>query len=431
MDRSKRIAIVGGGPSGLAAAAYLDRAGFERVTVFEAAPTVGGKCYSLEVDGVIHELGAVLITQGYPDTLKWVKELDLKLIPSPEMWMIDPFTGARRPLPTLEVGDAPSEHGERGQRALLTWLAELRRNKRHVGKPGFHHIPPELAAPFSQWARAKDAELLKELFVVPLTCFGYGSLDDIPAAYVMKNMCRKSFLRQPGTDQDWFVLERGYQGLTTALAATLPDVRCGAPVRRVERGEDVVVHYERQGQPRSERFDALIVATPLDAEGGLAFLDLSAEERRLFSQVRYYDYATTAARAPGVEAGRCYSSILDADRVAEPREGAPCLFSRVHAASDVVVFYTFTSKGISEAQIEADIAAMMERIGGEVIEVIETRRWRYFPHVTSEAMAAGFFDDVRAMQGQQRTWYTGGQLDFDIVEGAVSHARALVEGHFI
>ena len=33
------------------------------------------------------------------------------------------------------------------------------------------------------------------------------------------------------TDQDWFVLERGYQGLTTALAATLPDVRCGAPVR--------------------------------------------------------------------------------------------------------------------------------------------------------------------------------------------------------
>lgn len=46
-----RVAVVGGGPSGLAAAWALERLGYQCVTVLEAMPTVGGMCESVEIDG--------------------------------------------------------------------------------------------------------------------------------------------------------------------------------------------------------------------------------------------------------------------------------------------------------------------------------------------------------------------------------------------
>lgn len=433
MDRQTRICIVGGGPSGLSAAWYLEHAGFTSVTVLERAPLPGGKCYTLEVDGRHHEMGAVLISPGYPNTLKIVEATGAPMEVRGATWMVDPENGKIKPMPTPVSLAADPTALERHATNAAVYLMELARAKKQVGQAGFRNITPELAQPFSDWARAHGLSDLADIFVVPLTCFGYGLLSETPTAYVMKNMSRRSFASMGSGTNEWpRILSRGYQDLMCRMAARLRDVRVGAEVVQVSRGEDGVdVTYHQDGARRHEHFDALIVATPLDNRGGLRWLSLSEEEKNLFSRVNYYDYYTTAVRAPGLEPGICYVPILKGDKVVDPPFEFPCLFVRHYADSDVAIFYTFTPEPRSVSEIEAAIGEMLRRMGSPMGEVIETRKWEYFPHVGSLDMAAGWFDRVEALQGRERTWYTGGQLDFDIVEGAVSFSKHVVDTWFV
>jgi len=69
MTHNKSAVIVGSGPNGLAAAIALARAGV-RVTVFEAAPTIGGclRSEALTLPGCIHDAGAAVfpLTKASP-----------------------------------------------------------------------------------------------------------------------------------------------------------------------------------------------------------------------------------------------------------------------------------------------------------------------------------------------------------------------------
>jgi RNA polymerase sigma factor (sigma-70 family) len=62
-----RVVVVGAGFGGLAAAAYLRRAGAE-VTVVERAHHVGGKAAKLERDGFVFDAGPTLLTM--PDVMR-------------------------------------------------------------------------------------------------------------------------------------------------------------------------------------------------------------------------------------------------------------------------------------------------------------------------------------------------------------------------
>lgn len=56
MSPSTRIGVVGGGPSGLAAAFALVKLGYRNVTVLEKHSEVGGMCGSEVVEGMSLEL---------------------------------------------------------------------------------------------------------------------------------------------------------------------------------------------------------------------------------------------------------------------------------------------------------------------------------------------------------------------------------------
>jgi choline dehydrogenase-like flavoprotein len=428
MDRASRICIVGGGPAGISAALYLQDAGFTRVTVLERAPDVGGKCLTARYDGLAHELGAVVLTPAYERTLELVERFGAGLRRSPRAWYADPRTGASREQPSL--GAMSAEEAERFEEAALAWLMAISRHREHVGGAGYRRLPPELTRPFTAWTKENGAEALEGVFRFYLTGFGYGSLDQLPVAYVMKAIPPRTLANSTNENPRWpAVLADGYQDLMRRVGSTLRDLRVSHEVIAVERAGDVRVTTRSADGVRTEAFDALVVATPLDS-GGLSWLPLTDDEARLFGQVRCFDYATTAARVDGLEAGRCYASILDGDRPCEPPAGLPCLFLRAHADSDVAIFYSFAEEAQTDEQIEAGITRLMANRGGSVRAFLETRRWRYFPHVPAEAVAAGWFDAVEALQGQNRTWFTGGQLDFDIVEGAVRYSRALVDRYF-
>lgn len=50
--------------------------------------------------------------------------------------------------------------------------------------------------------------------------------------------------------------------------------------------------------------------------------------------------------------------------------------------------------------------------------------------MTTADLASGFFSELEAMQGMDRTWYAGELLSFPTVEHLVVYARHLVERHF-
>ena len=64
MDKNVRIAIIGGGPAGLAAGRYLEQKGYQNYTIFERTDHVGGKCHSPSYHGKRYEMGAI---RGVPN----------------------------------------------------------------------------------------------------------------------------------------------------------------------------------------------------------------------------------------------------------------------------------------------------------------------------------------------------------------------------
>ncbi len=73
---SRRLVVVGGGVSGLAAAWYAAAAGFD-VTVLEASPQVGGKLRVDEVGGVVVDVGAEALLTARPEGVALLTELGL------------------------------------------------------------------------------------------------------------------------------------------------------------------------------------------------------------------------------------------------------------------------------------------------------------------------------------------------------------------
>ena len=57
----QKVAIIGGGLSGLVIAEGLQRKGYKNVTVFERDNRVGGKLYTIWYKGKSYEFGALFV----------------------------------------------------------------------------------------------------------------------------------------------------------------------------------------------------------------------------------------------------------------------------------------------------------------------------------------------------------------------------------
>jgi hydroxysqualene dehydroxylase len=72
VSESQRIAVVGGGYAGFAAAVELSRAGIA-VEVFEASRTLGGRARAVEMDGLNLDNGAHILAGAYSETLRLMR----------------------------------------------------------------------------------------------------------------------------------------------------------------------------------------------------------------------------------------------------------------------------------------------------------------------------------------------------------------------
>lgn len=457
IDREARILILGAGPGGLSAAHFLRKYGYRNVTVFEKLDRVGGMCRTVMSRGHVHDLAAVLVCPDFHEVLEIAREVGAKLEKFRGMtgFVFDEATQSADACSLLHsiAGGSTWRNWFRLTRRLLRYAYLRFRIGRLFRGPGWEAISahPELHVSFGEWLRTHRLEDLRRAFEIPITAFGYGSLEEIAAPYALKYATIRGFISLllaatpcAGLLPRWLAIQyfsHGYQHLWERLSSDL-DVRLRVDVRRVRRHHDALeVEYGTSAEladtdaaptERRAQFDYLIVAHPFRMAELSRIFDLDPEERYLEERCRFNPNVTVQfevadLKLPGQLAIRVPPS---------PVGHVLGFFQEDRESPTISALIRLPDKQLT-AQQESDIRREIERyvhaLGGRIVGSTEWPTfdvWTYFKHVDVEAFRAGYFERWDRLQGRRRTFYTGGLFDFDHVEGAVRASRRLVERFF-
>ena len=423
-----RIAIIGAGPAGLSAAMELAELGYRNVVVFEKEPQVGGKCRSFIHEGRAYDLGANLTTPRYTS----IRPLAAKL-------GLTPRTIAERRIVNLsDETFASLADASVLEKLVVRGGASLYAQLRHltgIDRDGYAGLRDGVERPFSAWLDRHGLGRFRELFEVLFVAYGYGRMLDLPAAYALKffdpihlDASVDIVLGQPVPFTTDFV--EGFAELWARVVAHWGiDVRLSASVQAIHRSpRGVSVRWtDASGVSHDDPFDKLVLACPLQSTP--SFLDVSPAEAELFSQIRTNEYFVTLARIKGVPDVSTY--VYPYARQVTP--GWPTVFYPPVADDDgLFVFYAYGGDGVDTDVVRARIREVVadEAFRGELVEFVHTERWEYFPHVSSEAMRAGFYDRLEALQGEWHTYYVGELLSFTLVELNHRYSRRRMRAAF-
>jgi len=416
-----RVLILGGGAAGLSAAWFLREHGIRRITVLEREPRVGGKCRSVVVGDQLVEMGAIDVFSCYRNVRAFLKRFGLRTEPLGSYHLTDASTGRPAPLSRIRNGV--------GAVRLLSAVARFQRERRRVAPSvdaplGFRGLTSDLCQPFAAWLRGRSLAVLEPLFRIPVANFGYGLLDEIPAAYALRYM-RAGMLDDflafglGNTTAIQGLPRSGYQGLMQALADDLardaPDVRVvtSATDARIERGAEIRLAL---GDAPAEPYDALLLTTA-DLRDLEPTLSLAPREREVLARVRFRNYATVLARVEGVPAGGLGCGT--------PADGPLMQVFRPSADRDLAVLYCYhRDEGVPLDRLVDGAEQALRARGARLIRVLEASAWRYFPHFDGDALREGLVDRLRELHHNDlRTWYAGSLLGFETVEEVMAVSR--------
>ena len=111
-ERHSRIAIVGGGPSGVSMAKLLNDRGFTDITLLELTGRIGGKSKTYRVHGEAHDLGTCYTVGKYECIELWVDEVGMTEVSVDKGRLISSTSAALKDM-------APPHYGTLG-----TWLSD-------------------------------------------------------------------------------------------------------------------------------------------------------------------------------------------------------------------------------------------------------------------------------------------------------------------
>lgn len=451
-----KVCIIGAGPAGITMARLLRERGYQ-VTVLEKTDRVGGMCKSFAFTepgtGLTRDfdIGANFITKDYREVRALADSLGFELVTDTafqNQQALSVATGAVVPATTI-INAGYSKLAFVWAALKYLWL--LWRYRGVVKAPGFLGVADhdDLMSDFSTWLDRHGLQPLRKVFMIPVTAFCYGELDQIATPYALKYIDASRFWSMLLTGlhfpQSWPKrVAKGFGNLWGAAAAEL-DVETQTSVTRVERSPGrVTVTSEHGGLEQTRVFDTLVLAMPFDQ--ALSFLDASEAEQRLFGNgaIIYNDFRLNAARVPDFP----YDVVLEIERGHDDRgaypakPGHPWIFGKQWTDSELLLFYAPVPHGTSQAEVERlaehDCGLACKTGGnGSWQGLVRSQQWpEYFPHVTPADMAGfadtgeGWYDLVESMQGTQNTYYVNGVMAFGLVETIMRYCRALVEARF-
>ena len=424
-----KIAIIGAGPAGLAAAERLTDRGYQDVVVFDADRQVGGKALTMQVDGRPYDIGAAIVLARFDAVHSRAARYDVELRTVKTPAVVD-MTSGEWLNPVARAARLLNPAG------ILTNLKLARALKgfhEYAAAPGYNNMPSELHQPFSQWTQANGLEPLLDLYELFTVDMGYGPYDDVPAGYWIKGFCANPALtRTEALSRQWNdvfrtrVFVHGYQDLLRQMASHY-DVRLNHRVLKMRR-DDRGGWLTFEADPKKEhRFDKLIVAAPLGPS--TQFMDLSPQELDLFNREHYTPYYVTVADVSGLPDSNGHFSI-GSQKIG--RQGGH-ISNRLWPDSTLRAFYHYGDQDDatdSDAAVELlkdDLAFLKARL----THIEHTQSWpTYFPRVSAAALGDGHYEKLDRMQGDKNTYYVGSSHTFETVDAVFKYSEYLIDREF-
>jgi protoporphyrinogen/coproporphyrinogen III oxidase len=273
---SHRIAVLGGGITGLTAAWHLQRAGFVPV-VFEKSDRVGGAIGAVRSEGWLHEIGPNSLLEGSPDVAAFIDELglsDRRLYAAPAAKQRYIVRGRRMvPMPTSPLAFVTTPlFSLRAKLALLgePWRARGATGRdesvadfvvRRLGREFLDYA----INPFVGGVYAGDPEQLSVRHAFPKLY----RLEQTHGSLIRGALRRRN--TSGGPKGRIFSFPNGLGEIPHALARDLGDaVRLQTEVKNVRyTGHNWEIDFEDGDRAAREEFAAVVCALPADALAAL------------------------------------------------------------------------------------------------------------------------------------------------------------------
>ena len=406
----KRIAVVGGGISGLSAAYYLSTN--HDVTLFEAAPRWGGHARTVIAgkngDQPVDTGFIVFNYVTYPYLTRLFNELDVPVVKSVMSF------GA-------SIDDGRIEYGLNNFRTITA-------QKRNLIRPQFYKMVADILR-FGKRAEAAASnddktigELIDELglgdwfrnnYLMPM-CGAIWStpvhnVDGFPAKSLVQ-FFRNHALLAGIAEHQWWTIKGGsieyVRRLESALLSRGVDIRTNSPVSNVQRQPFGVTVQAHSTDNRA--FDDIIFACHSDQALAILGEEATAEEKAALGSIRYQPN----------------KAVLHCDPNQMPKRRA-CWSSwayRSQNGSIGVTYWMNKLQGIPEddplfVTLNPPSPIPVDKVYDEV----------EFAHPVFDKSALRAQQQIRDMQGMNRTWFAGAYNRHGFHEDGIASAMHVVD----
>ncbi|WP_460275348.1 NAD(P)/FAD-dependent oxidoreductase [Celeribacter sp. ULVN23_4] len=390
----QRIAIIGGGISGLASAWLLGRD--HHVTLFEAEPRLGGHARTITAGRNGNQpvdTGFIVFNHvNYPHLTGMFRDLDVPIMKS-------------------DMSFGVSLNNGRVEYALRT-LGSLFGQRRNIVDPGFYNMlrdifrfNAEAEGALASAPEASIAELIASMglghrfrdhylfpFCAAIWSTPESDIGTFPARALIRFMRNHGLMSHKGHYQ-WWTVEGGsisyVTRLTEAIKARGVDLRPGTPVKAVSRQNGGVSVRAFGGE--DELFDHVIFASHSDQ--ALSMLsDADEEERANLSAIKFQPNR----------------ALLHADTRVMPRR-RKCWSSWVsHNQTGNSVGVTYWMNRLQN--IPEDDPMFVSLNPGQEIDERLIYDEKVFDHPLFDSAAIKAQERIAARQGHRNTWFTGAWL---------------------
>ena len=398
-----RVAVIGGGAAGLSAAKFLTDAGVS-CKVFEAKDRVGGKSDSLKTGKHLVEMGTSYTTLEHKIVKRWLRDYKQPLAELGEAR----FDGAKV-VDFVKKGGGPPLPMQ-----AIKFVRQLGKLRARLNRPSPSEATlTEASMTTLDWVRRLDLPKMELALYRLQTAQGYGRLDETAIGQTAL-WCTPKFIAS-GVLNRLNMPSEGWSRLWTRVAEEF-NVELNSRILQIIRGQTGVQIVQRD---RTERFDMVICAIPVDRFNELT--DPTEAEKRVARSVQWTTYTTSlvsaenwftdhrvsglsAALAPGVEGGKMIGGRYEGFEAE--------LGGHLYVTGQV-------SDNLSLSELREILAADIDGQGAKLTNVITQRSWHYFPRYDTEALRLGLLDQLRTMQGEHRTWYTGATFSHELISSIV------------
>lgn len=424
-----RVAIVGSGIAGLAAAHHLH--GHAEISLLESGDYFGGHTHTVDMrlpnaQGQMIDFGVdtgflVLNERTYPNLLALFKDLGVEIAPSDMSFSVQvpEQAGQRR----IEWSGSNLSTVFAQRRNLISpqfWgmLSDIVRFNRlctDMAQQGLDRTDGPLMEPLGDFLKRECfGEAFKHWYFLPMMgCIWSCPTDQMLAFPVatMVRFCHNHGLIQIANRPQWYTVRGGARHYVDAITARIDDKRLNSPVRSVVRDADGVHIRTDAG---TERFDHVVLACHSDQALALLGDGASAAERAVLGAIPYQS---------NVAVLHTDTSVLPQHRSAWAAWNYERAANAAQEQAQVCLHYWLNV--LQPLPVEQPVVVSLNP-QREINERHVVGRYEY-AHPVFDLGAIRAQTQVPGLQGQQRTHFCGAWMGYGFHEDGLKAGMAAAE----